>query len=387
MRKPDYKPNRLKASVKAIKEIITTRSEEDAASMFSVIRFAKKAEKANELSNLPDEIFPILDNLAFDEGSALGDALGMAIKLIIEELRKVAALIPKILLISDGIYTQTAIDPIKMAHLAKGLNIKIDCLPVGTSSQSNILKKICDLTGGKYLYNNDTETLIDAARSIAKSNVKRPGVSLKTPMENPAFLRQIAANLLRVQDLTKDQEQLIKQIRGEVDYKKCSICFSEKNPYTGGSFFVTGRYCPKCNTPFHIHCLSAWGESQQSIKLKDSGTARCPHCFYLLKIPTEITQAKRLRILTKPSSLKLSNANKKDQYPAIIVDPEYYNEKIYYGSCPVCNLILVEEGEEGEQDIVRCGNPECETSYHRKCFESLHDGRCKSCSVKLTLNQ
>ena len=56
----------------------------------------------------------------------MGDALAISIKVIIEELRKIMAKLPRILVISDGNYTKTAVDPVKMARLAQGLGIKID---------------------------------------------------------------------------------------------------------------------------------------------------------------------------------------------------------------------------------------------------------------------
>ena len=51
-----------------------------------------------------------------------------------------------------------------------------------------------------------------------------------------------------------------------------------------------------------------------------------------------------------------------------------------YKSCPVCNYIFEEN-----QQVVKCGNPECKTLYHVECFQNLENGQCKSCGVKLHL--
>ena len=217
--------------------------------------------------------------------------------MIIEELRNIMAKLPRILVISDGNYTKTAVDPVKMARLAQGLGIKIDSFRIGEMSQLNILKRLSDLTGGTYYYNNSEDSLLESAQKLADANIQVPSLKKKELIEKPEFLRKIAATLLRVQDLTKNQEMRIKHIRGEADYQKCTICFSETDPYTKATFYLTGRYCPNCNTPYHIHCLAAWASSQTERTLMESGTCRCPHCFYLLKIPIEVTQIQKLKIL------------------------------------------------------------------------------------------
>ena len=266
-----------------------------------------------------------------------------------------------------------------MARLAQGLNIKIDSFQLGETSPMNILKRISDLTGGVYYYTNDVESLNKAARDIAISNIKTYGDMNRTVINNPTYLRKIAADLLRVQDLTKDQEQRLLQMRGLADYKKCSICFSDTNPFTKSSFYVSGRYCPNCQTPFHIHCLNSWAESQKDTKMKSAGTVRCPHCFYLLKIPTEVTQAQKLTSLVKPHIREQSST----KTPKIVELEELKfkdldNEGIF-SSCPICNFIF----EEG-QSIVRCSN--CQTLYHKHCFKELNQKQCKNCGVKLDIN-
>ena len=130
---------------------------------------------------------------------------------IIAELRKLAAKIPRILLVTDGLYSKMSVDPIKMARLAQGLKIKIDSFRLGELSSSNVLKRISDITQGNYYYSNDPESLYRSAHDLAISNVKTYGGGAQSPIENPAFLRKIAADLLRVQDLTKDQEQRLLQ--------------------------------------------------------------------------------------------------------------------------------------------------------------------------------
>jgi uncharacterized protein YegL len=231
MYRTDYQPNRMKCSIDAVKKLISERLAEDTSSAFAIIAFSDKPKKIVDFTNIKGQLFDALDSLKLSGKSAMGEALGLSIKLIISELRKIAAKIPRILVISDGNYTKMSIDPLKMARLAQGLNVKIDSFRLGELSTLNILKRMSDITSGNYYYNNDAQTLLQSAHALAISNVKTYGGGDSSPIENPAFLRKIAANLLRVQDLTKDQEQRLLQIRGLGDYKKCSICFSDTNPY------------------------------------------------------------------------------------------------------------------------------------------------------------
>ncbi len=376
MYRADYKPNRLKSSIEAIKKLVSERFSEDTSTAFAVVNFSDKPKKIVDFTNNQSEIFKALDSLEVSGKSAMGEALGLSIKLIISELRKIEAKIPRILLVSDGNFTLMSIDPLKMARLAQGLNVKIDSFRLGELSPLNTLKRMSDLTGGNYYYNNDEQSLLQAAHDLAISNIKTYGDGASLLIENPAFLRKIAADLLRVHDLTKDQEQHLLQMRGLADYKKCSICFSDENPYTRSSFYVSGRYCPNCQTPYHVHCLSSWANSQKEKKMKQAGAVRCPHCFYLLKIPTEVSQAQKLTSLSKP----IIKANKEPEPPELShVDQVKFSDldsDVMFSSCPVCNFIF----EEG-QNILRCGN--CETLYHEHCFKDLTNSRCKKCGVKL----
>jgi len=241
-----------------------------------------------------------------------------------------------------------------------------------------MLKRMSDLSGGKYYYNNDVQSLLHAAHDLAISNVKTYGDNSSSIIDNPVFLRKIAADLLRVQDLTKDQEQQLLQIRGLADYKKCSICFSDTNPYTKSSFYISGRYCPNCHTPFHIHCLNSWAESQKDNKMKRAGAVRCPHCYYLLKIPTEVTQAQKFTSLVKPRIKQHKTTTELGEFKAEVKHFKDLDADGIFNSCPVCNFIFEET-----QSIVKCTN--CQTLYHNHCFQDLKNGQCKKCGVKLQL--
>lgn len=378
MYRTDYEPNRLEASKKALKELIKVRIEEDSSSAFAIVKFSNKADKVLDFTNNTDQLYSVLDGLAFGGRSVMGEGLALSVKILVSELRKVGAKVPRILVVTDGNFTSTEVDPLKIGQLAQGLNINIDAFRIGVISHLNILKKLSDLTQAKFYYSNDNNSLIDSARDFALSNIKKFGMGTKSPMENPIYLRKIAAELLKVQDLTEDQTQRIKQLRGEANYQKCSICFSEQNPATKGSFFLTGRYCPNCQAPFHIHCLAGWASSQKESKFISSGTCRCPHCFYLLKIPTEVTQVQKLRMLTGSRAQKQIGPETPVSCSAVVINVNELGKDAIYTPCPVCNYIF----EEG-QNIIQCGNPECGALYHENCFQKLNNSQCKKCNMKI----
>ncbi len=373
----DYNPSRFICSIDAIKTFVTTRAATD-SSKFAIITFSNNVKKVLDFTSSEEHIFKALDSLTIKGGSALGEALGLSIKIIIEELRKLVETIPKILVISDGNYTKTAIDPIKMAGLAQSLNIKIDTFRLGEASHLNILKRLSDLTKGTYYYNNDKETLKQSAVDFAHSNIGSKDPYFKSPAENPDFLRTIAANLLRVRDLTESMEQKLKQIKGLENYKKCSICFSDVDPITKGSFYITGRYCPNCHAPFHIHCLAGWAESQNDQRLKRSGTVRCPHCFYLLKIPKEVTQAQKLKLLSGSRTNVTLNSDSKEEVFVEKIKAMKLGVEAQYNACVVCNMIF-----EKDQEVIRC--PVCGALYHEDCFSKLNNSICRNCGTKLKL--
>ena len=131
--------------------------------------------------------------------------------------------------------------------------------------------------------------------------------------------------------------------------------------------------------PFHIHCVAAWADSQKDRQIKRSGTARCPHCFYLIKIPKEVTQIQKLRILTK--GLKNETVKKPEIVPAkYIQDVGVLGDEALFNACPICQLIF----EKG-QSAVQCGNLQCNALYHKECFGKLIENHCKKCDVKLHL--
>ena len=96
----------MKCSIDAVKKLISERFAEDTSSAFAIIAFSDKPKKIADFTNIKGRLFDAIDSLKLSGKSSMGEALGLSIKLIISELRKIAAKIPRILIISDGNYTK-----------------------------------------------------------------------------------------------------------------------------------------------------------------------------------------------------------------------------------------------------------------------------------------
>ena len=173
---------------------------------------------------------------------------------------------------------------------------------------------------------------------------------------------------------SKDQKELIAQLRGTKSYSQCSICFMSDDPISKVGFNISGRYCPNCAKPMHISCASMWAKSND--KEGDGTVFRCPQCFYLCKIPASVQTAVKMH-----QEVKKNARNQTNETQSFTVSPVMaasLGDAALYSACPVCNSIF----EEDEQ-VIACGNQICNAIYHLGCFDKLPNGTCKSCGSRL----
>lgn len=112
-----------------------------------------------------------------EDGTAIGDALGLAV----ERLRRSKAKSRIAILLTDGVNTAGVIDPARSAELAKELGIKVYCIGAGTNGMApfpvngffgrlelvnqpvvideDLLREIADQTGGQYFRAEDQQSL------------------------------------------------------------------------------------------------------------------------------------------------------------------------------------------------------------------------------------
>ncbi|TFH30537.1 MAG: VWA domain-containing protein [Promethearchaeota archaeon] len=388
MFRADYSPNRLDASKQAILDFIEARTNSDkengSASAFGLVVIRSSAEKIFDMADAAqygnfEEYFT---NLACGGTTALGDGLGLAIKILIEDIRTNGARIPRILLISDGTITHTNIDPNKMGSLAKQLGMRVDCMLLGEMQAYNVLRQISETTNGKFTHTNNLDAMQRFARDLAVSNFLPPGSKADGSKNRipQAILKKIASPLLTESEMSigsQDQKEIIARLRGTKSYEKCSICFQANDPISKTEFNISEGMCSNCGTPMHYSCASQWAKNQN--KGGDGTIFRCVHCLYLLKIPASVQTAVQMAQNLK-KEIRAENIQNLDS-KTVNVQPVLagtLGETALYSACPVCSGIF-----EDDEHVIKCGNRMCNAIYHMHCFDKLDDHQCKVCGYKL----
>jgi hypothetical protein len=368
----DLSPSRLEACKQNILSFIYQRRnmEQDVQTFYSLVIVGSEIKTIftfgdfATLASFEEEFPKILPG----GSSNIAEGMGIAIKLHIEDIRVSGARIPRIIIIGDGHITESEhTTPEKMAMIAAGLGIKIDTVKIGGMNHAEDLQKIAQITTGEYYEapeNSDLENI------ISKMAEHYPGTSYNKPASFSKMLEKIAVPLKSDAEMKQDSQEIVARIRKKNTYNKCGICFNIRDPVKKLDFSLSGRYCPSCGTGFHLHCINQWAESHSESRR----VVRCPHCFYLLKVPTEIQQTALLH-----EEYKKDNEEEKPQvqiqgYRVKHSIASQLGEIAVYSSCPVCNVIFNQD-----EKVHICGNPSCNTIYHEKCFENVVNLPCKVC--------
>ncbi|MHA1728563.1 MAG: hypothetical protein ACTSWY_07505 [Promethearchaeota archaeon] len=377
----NYTPNLLEACKKAILTLVKIRSGENISTGFGFIVVGQdKNGDPKNLINFEDraseeDFRTQMEGIDPGEDGKIGEGIGLAIKMHIDEIKNSGVRVPKIILISDGNITpnKSKVTPKKMASLAKGLEIEIDCIHLGEVEPVNIMKQISEVTGGSYYHCKDMKKLLLAVTKIAQKKTYEVYPSSKNSVK---ILEKIAVPLITEMELNKEYSDIVARIRGTADYKKCGICFQEICPICKNSFQICGRYCPKCGKGYHIHCFAGWAENEQSSGGK---VGRCPHCLYLIKVPGEISMAQKMhRVYKRARETGNQPEDETEQYKVGIFLAKDLGDTAIYNACPVCSNIFDED-----EQVVKCGNPLCNAVYHINCFEHVKNKSCKMCGKKL----
>ena len=140
--------------------------------------------------------------------TAIGDAIGLAVKRLREQDEKNRVLI----LLTDGSNTSGSVDPLKASDLAARENIRIYTIGVGGAAQSGpfgmirgrsdidevTLQAIADKTGGRYFRANDTKSLQDIYALLDKIEPISEDTQSWRPVQELYFWPLMAAFLLTV---------------------------------------------------------------------------------------------------------------------------------------------------------------------------------------------
>lgn len=187
--------NRFDVVREAVKEFVKKRKDD----RIGMIAFAARAYTVCPLTT---DYAWLNDNLDRVKVGMIEDAtaIGSAIASSCNRLRTSKTKSKIIVLLTDGVSNAGTISPVVAAEAAKALKVKIYTIAVGSKGLSpypfkdvygrtvyqnipieideEMLKKIADMTGGKYYLASDTETLrriYDDINKLEKSNIEHYG--------------------------------------------------------------------------------------------------------------------------------------------------------------------------------------------------------------------
>lgn len=187
--------NRYDVVKEVVKEFISKRKDDRIA----MVAFAARAYTVCPLSTDYSWLFENLDRVRvgmIEDATAVGSAIASSVN----RLRTSKTKSKIVILLTDGVNNAGTISPLLAAEAAKALKIKVYTIGVGSKGlvpyplkdiygrtvYQNIpieidetsLKRIADITGGKYYRAGDTETLrsiYDDINRLEKSNIEHYG--------------------------------------------------------------------------------------------------------------------------------------------------------------------------------------------------------------------
>jgi len=180
----DFKPNRLEAAKDVAQDFIDGRpNDRMGLVVFSGESFTQCPLTTDHTVLL--NLFKDIHSGMIDDGTAIGDGLATAIN----RLKESTALSKVIILLTDGINNMGSIDPVSAAEIAKLYGIRVYTIGVGTLGTAPypvktpfgiqyqnvevkidepMLRKIAEMTNGKYFRATDNEKLREIYQQIDK---------------------------------------------------------------------------------------------------------------------------------------------------------------------------------------------------------------------------
>lgn len=199
MQSVDFDPNRLEVARKTIRDFVDQRPND----RISLIVFAGTAYTRVPLTLDHNVVRESLQNVSFESVNEEGTAIGMAISVGLNRLKKSDSPSKIIILVTDGANNAGSINPETASELAKEYGIKIYTIGVGsdqtlipseifgipTYQQSDdnldeeLLNRIAEKTNGKYYRAKDPNALSQVFEDINQLE--------KTEFENDDFKQYI----------------------------------------------------------------------------------------------------------------------------------------------------------------------------------------------------
>ncbi|OPZ89743.1 MAG: von Willebrand factor type A domain protein [Firmicutes bacterium ADurb.Bin419] len=184
MQSVDFKPNRLEVARKTIEDFVEKRTSD----RISLIVFAGTAYTRVPLTLDHNVVRESLKEISFESVNEGGTAIGMAISVGLNRLKKSDSPSKIMIVVTDGANNAGSINPGTASELAKELGIKIYTIGVGSDKtylpqvvfgqtvyreaegdlNEELLKQIAETTNGQYYRAKDPEALSKVFEDINK---------------------------------------------------------------------------------------------------------------------------------------------------------------------------------------------------------------------------
>ncbi|MBN2323629.1 MAG: VWA domain-containing protein [Spirochaetes bacterium] len=183
MKAEDFKPNRLGAARNVAKDFIEGRKNDK----IGLVVFSRKAITHSPLTIDYSMLYGFIDGIEtgmIQDGTAIGNAIIEGTKRLNQGKEKSKVLI----LLTDGINNSGEVDPITAAYATKAFGIRVYTIGVGSTQNAPfpvedpvlgkryvyvpvqideaVLRRIAEITAGRYFRATDTEKLVEIYREI-----------------------------------------------------------------------------------------------------------------------------------------------------------------------------------------------------------------------------
>lgn len=212
----DFKPDRLEASKQVAIDFINGRPDDRIGlTIFSSEAFMQCPLTIDHA--VLNSFFSEIHNGMIEDGTAIGDALGLSVA----HIKESKAISKVIILLTDGVNNCGSLDPLTSAEIAKKFGIRVYTIGVGTRGMApmpfqsafgivyqnvevtideDLLTKVAETTGGKYFRATNNDKLKKIFSEIDRLEKSKIDVTkLNNKQDKYFFLCLIALSLLIIE--------------------------------------------------------------------------------------------------------------------------------------------------------------------------------------------
>ena len=119
MLRKDFKPNRLRVAIDAVKNFIETKFSIDLKDRIALLTFGEETKILTRFTNDEDKLLSSLEYLEISGKGELNEAIAFSLQLLVEEMRKIGGKTFRIFVITDNkiMYNDKLMNMINITNL------------------------------------------------------------------------------------------------------------------------------------------------------------------------------------------------------------------------------------------------------------------------------